>query len=233
MGKLLYEGKAKKMFATDDPHVLRQVYKDSATAFNAQKKGQFTGKGALNCAISSTLFGVVTQAGVPTHFIKQTTRVEQLVRRVEIIKLEVIVRFKVAGSLQKRTGLKEGSEAKPPVLEFCYKDDSLGDPIVNDDHIRLLKVAKPTELVKIRTYALKAATALRAHFKKQKIDLIDIKFEFGRDSKTGKIILADEISPDTMRVWSSTGEKLDKDRFRFDLGDLLEGYRKVASALGV
>lgn len=221
------------MFATDDKHVLRQVYKDSATAFNAQKKSQFAGKGELNCAISSNLFGVVAKAGVPTHFIKQTTRVEQLVKRVEIIKLEVIVRFKVAGSLQKRTGLKEGVEAKPPVVEFCYKDDDLGDPILNDDHIRLLKLAKPAEVAKIREMAIKAGTALRTHFKKNKIELVDIKFEFGRDSKTGKIILADEISPDTMRVWSASGEKLDKDRFRFDLGDLLEGYRKVASALGV
>lgn len=233
MSKLLYEGKAKKLFATKDKYVLRQVFKDDATAFNALKKSQFSGKGQLNCAISTALFAVVEKAGVKTHLIEQTGPIEMLVRKVEIVKLEVIVRFKVAGSLQKRTGLPEGYEAKPPVVEFCYKDDALGDPIFNDDHIRLLKVAKPAEVEKIRGMAIAAAVALRKHFKKNKIELVDIKFEFGRDAKTGKILLADEISPDTMRVWSASGEKLDKDRFRFDLGDLVEGYRKVANALGV
>ena len=156
-----------------------------------------------------------------------------LVRRVEIVPLEVVVRFVVAGSLAKRTGLPEGRPIDPPVVEFYYKDDDLGDPLFNRDHVRLMGLADDELLDRLRGLGLVAGEALRQHFAEHDLRLVDIKFEFGRDVATGELLLADEISPDTMRVWSASGEKLDKDRFRFDLGDLLEGYRRVAEALGV
>lgn len=229
----IYEGKAKQLFRTDQPHVLRQVFKDDATAFNAEKKGSFAGKGALNTALSTALFKVVSEAGVPTHLVAQTGPVEMLVREVEIVQIEVVARFLVAGSLAKRTGLAEGTVIDPPIVEFYYKDDDLGDPMITADHIRMLGLADEATQDRLRELALKSATAIRGHFRNHGLELVDIKFEFGIDSETGELLLADEISPDTMRVWSRDGEKLDKDRFRFDLGDLLEGYRKVAEALGV
>lgn len=229
----IYEGKAKKLFTTDDPHVLRQVFKDDATAFNAEKKGQFAGKGALNCALSTALFRVAAAQGVATHLVEQTGPTEMLVRRVKIVPIEVVARWIVAGSLQKRTGLAEGTPIDPPICEFYYKDDALGDPMITADHIRMLGLADESTQAELRKMALQTGEIIRRHFADHGLALVDIKFEFGIDSETGKLLLADEISPDTMRVWSKTGEKLDKDRFRFDLGDLLEGYRKVAAALGV
>lgn len=229
----IYEGKAKKLFATDNPHVLRQVFKDDATAFNAEKKGQFAGKGALNCALSTALFRVAAAQGVKTHLVEQTGPTEMLVRRVKIVQIEVVARWIVAGSLQKRTGLPEGTPIDPPICEFYYKDDDLGDPMITADHIRMLDLADEKTQAELRRMALQTGEIIRKHFREHGLALVDIKFEFGIDSETGELLLADEISPDTMRVWSQSGEKLDKDRFRFDLGDLLEGYRKVAAALGV
>lgn len=229
----IYEGKAKKLFATDNPYVLRQVFKDDATAFNAEKKDQFAGKGALNCALSTALFRVAAGRGVKTHFVEQIGPTEMLVRRVQIVPIEVVARWIVAGSLQKRTGLPEGTPIDPPICEFYYKNDDLGDPMITADHIRLLGLANERTQAELRRMAVQTGEIIRQHFREHGLALVDIKLEFGIDSETGELLLADEISPDTMRVWSQSGEKLDKDRFRFDLGDLLEGYRKVAAALGV
>ncbi len=225
--ELLYEGKAKKVYTTEDPDVLIVSYKDDATAFNGLKKGTIEGKSAINNQMSNALMKMIEAEGIPTHFIQELNATETAVRRVTIIPLEVIVRNVAAGSLSKRLGLAEGTELSMPVLEYCYKDDALGDPMVNDSHILALGLATRAELDQIGTAALRVNEILRKIFKKLSIDLIDFKIEFGRASD-GRILLADEISPDTCRFWdSTTKEKLDKDRFRRDMGGVEKAYQEV------
>lgn len=222
----LYEGKAKKVFATDNPDVVLVSYKDDATAFNGLKKGQIAGKGVVNNRCSNHLFQMLEKNGVKTHYIEEINDTDTLVKRVSIVPLEVIVRNIAAGSLAKRLGLEEGTPMKKTVLEFSYKDDALGDPMVNDYHIYAMEFATKEELDQIKEMALKVNDLLRAYFKDINIDLIDFKLEFGRYHD--EIILADEISPDTCRYWDSiTHEKLDKDRFRRDLGGVEDAYQEI------
>jgi len=228
---LLYEGKAKKVFSTDDPQVYLVSYKDDATAFNGQKKGTITGKGAINNRVTNHLMRMLEKKGIPTHFIEEISPTETLVKRVQIVPLEVIVRNVAAGSLAKRLGLDEGVVLKKTVLEFCYKDDALGDPMVNQYHIAAMGWATDGEMKLISGYALKVNDILREYLKDLKIDLIDFKLEFGRLSD-GTIVLADEISPDTCRFWDTvTHEKLDKDRFRRDLGKVEDAYHEIMKRL--
>ena len=227
----LYEGKAKRVYATDDPELYIVSYKDDATAFNGLKKGTIAGKGVINNRMSNYLMRLLEKEGVPTHFVEELSERETLVKKVTIVPLEVIVRNIAAGSISKRLGVPEGTELKRPVLEFCYKNDDLGDPMVNDDHILALGYATEEELATIRDYAMRVDRFLIAYFKKLNIDLVDFKIEFGRTPE-GKIILADEISPDTCRLWDcDTHEKLDKDRFRRDLGGVEEAYQEVMRRL--
>jgi phosphoribosylaminoimidazole-succinocarboxamide synthase len=222
----LYEGKAKKVFGTDDPDLLIVSYKDDATAFNGQKKGRIADKGAVNNIMSNIIFGVLEDAGVPTHLVKQLSERETLVKKVEIVPLEVIVRNVAAGSFSKRYGVEEGRPLAKAVLEFSYKNDELGDPLINDDHILALSLATGEQLARIREYAFRVNEAMKEFFLGRGLWLIDFKLEFGLCG--GEIILADEISPDTCRLWDSeTGEKMDKDRFRRDLGRVEETYRAV------
>lgn len=224
---MLYEGKAKKLFKTEDPLILLIEYKDSLTAFNALKKSTLPGKGSLNNRISANLLNHVASKGVPTHFIKMIDDTHQLVEKVKIIPLEVVVRNITTGSLCKRLGVKEGLELKKPLLELYLKDDALGDPIVTDDHVFAFQWASPAELDEIKTISLKVNQILKERFFLAGVILVDFKLEFGRTS-AGKVILADEISPDTCRLWDiSSGEKLDKDRFRKDLGNVLESYSEI------
>jgi len=224
---MLYEGKAKMLFETDDPSILLVEYKDSLTAFNALKKSTLSGKGSLNNKISANLLEHVTSEGVPTHFVRMVDDTHQLVERVDIIPLEVVIRNITTGSLCKRLGVKEGLELKKPLLELYLKDDALGDPIVTDDHVFAFEWASPAELNEIKMISLKVNQILKKRFLLAGIILVDFKLEFGRTS-AGKVILADEISPDTCRLWDiSSGEKLDKDRFRKDLGNILESYNEV------
>lgn len=226
----VYEGKAKRMRPLSEREV-ECVFKDDATAFNGQKHEIFPGKGALNSRISEMLFTYLESRGIPTQHVKRVDERTLIVKRATMFPLEIVVRFKIAGSLQKRTGLPDGTACEPPVVELYYKRDDLGDPIVNDDHIRLLKLATPHELTELRAMALTIAGELRGLFAKARIDLFDMKFEFGR-TPDGKIILADEISPDTCRFRDMDGGgMLDKDRFRQGKGDLLEGYRDVHARL--
>jgi phosphoribosylaminoimidazole-succinocarboxamide synthase len=228
---LLYEGKAKKVFATDDPQVLLVRYKDDATAFNGQKKGIIAGKGAINNRVTNHLMRMLEKKGIPTHFLEELSDTETLVKKVTIVPLEVIVRNVAAGSLSKRLGLPEGVALKKTVLEFCYKDDALGDPMVNQYHIAAMGWATEDEMKLISSYALKVNDALRGYLKDLNIDLIDFKLEFGR-LKDGTIVLADEISPDTCRFWDTvTHEKLDKDRFRRDLGKVEDAYHEILKRL--
>ena len=227
----LYEGKAKKVYATTDEKYYIVSYKDDATAFNGLKKGTIAGKGVINNRMSNYLMRLLEKEGVPTHFVEELSERETLVKKVTIVPLEVIVRNIAAGSISKRLGVPEGTELKRPVLEFCYKNDDLGDPMVNDDHILALGYATEEELATIRDYAMRVDRFLIAYFKKLNIDLVDFKIEFGRTPE-GKIILADEISPDTCRLWDcDTHEKLDKDRFRRDLGGVEEAYQEVMRRL--
>ncbi|MFP4698391.1 MAG: phosphoribosylaminoimidazolesuccinocarboxamide synthase [Eubacteriales bacterium] len=224
---LLYEGKAKKVFTTPDENVLMVSYKDDATAFNGLKKGAIKDKGKVNNEVSNKIMEYLESNDIPTHLVKQLNERETLVKCVEIIPIEVIMRNKAAGSLSKRLGLEEGTPMKKPVLEFCYKNDDLGDPFINDDHIFNLELANNKELEIIKTLSRKINNLMVDYFKNINIDLIDFKIEFGR-TKTGKIILADEISPDTCRYWDiTTGEKMDKDRFRRDLGNVEGAYAEV------
>jgi phosphoribosylaminoimidazole-succinocarboxamide synthase len=224
------EGKPKKVYATDNPDVVLVEYKDDATAFNGIKKGQIIGKGIVNNKMSNYLMKLLEKAGVPTHYIEQISDRETYVKRVKIVPLEVIVRNVAAGSLSKRLGLAEGTPMKQTVLEFCYKDDALGDPIVNDYHIAAIDLATPEELNKIKDLAFKINDFLSSLLKDIGIQLIDFKLEFGRYK--GDIILADEISPDTCRFWDiKTQKKLDKDRFRRDLGDVEEAYQEISKRL--
>lgn len=228
----LYEGKAKKVFATENPDYCIVSYKDDATAFNGLKKGTIIGKGVVNNKMSNYLCKMLEKKGIPTHFVEELNDRDTVVKKVEIVPLEVIVRNKAAGSLSKRLGLPEGTPMKTTVLEFCYKDDDLGDPIVNEYHILAAELATKEEVDKISSMALKINEILRDFFKSVNIDLIDFKLEFGRYK--GDIILADEISPDTCRFWDvNTQEKLDKDRFRRDMGGVGEAYAEVMKRIGL
>ncbi|MGN0170616.1 MAG: phosphoribosylaminoimidazolesuccinocarboxamide synthase [Lachnospiraceae bacterium] len=228
----LYEGKAKKVFLTDDPDILIVDYKDDATAFNGEKKGTIVGKGAINNRMTNYIFQQIEKAGVPTHFIKELSDRETEVKRVSIVPLEVIVRNVAAGSFSKRLGVEEGTPFSAPTLEFSYKNDALGDPLINDYFAVALDLATREEIEKITEYAFKVNEILKAFFKDAGIDLIDFKIEFGRYH--GQIILADEISPDTCRLWDSkTKEKLDKDRFRRDLGKVEDAYQEVFKRIGL
>ena len=227
----LYEGKAKKVFATEDPQLLIVQYKDDATAFNGLKKGTIVGKGIINNQMSNRLMQMIEQKGVPTHFVKELSERETLVKKVSIVPLEVIVRNIAAGSFSKRYGVEEGMVFGEPVIEFSYKNDALGDPLLNTDHALALKVATRAEIDTIKSYALKVNSILKAFWAECGITLVDFKLEFGKTTD-GSIILADEISPDTCRLWdSATGEKLDKDRFRRDLGGVEEAYAEIMKRL--
>lgn len=228
----LYEGKAKKVFETDDPDILIVDYKDDATAFNGLKKGTISGKGVINNKMSNFMCRMMEAEGIPTHYIEELSDRETAVRRVKIVPLEVIVRNKAAGSMAKRLGLEEGLELLCPVLEFSYKDDALGDPMINDSHAIACGFATAEDIDTIRTMALKINDIMVRYFATKNVELIDFKLEFGRHK--GKIILADEISPDTCRFWDmTTHEKLDKDRFRRDLGSVEEAYEEMAKRLGL
>lgn len=229
---LLYEGKAKKVYATNEERVLWIEYKDEATAFNGEKKATIVGKGRLNNEITSLLFSLLHEAGVSNHFIRKISDTEQLVRQVTIIPLEVVVRNIVAGSLAKRIGLEEGTALEKPIVEFYYKNDDLGDPLLTEDHIALLQLATHDELLHMKQTALRINDILISLFRSCDLQLIDFKLEFGKD-ETGAVLLADEISPDTCRLWDvHTKEKFDKDVFRRDLGDLTETYTKLLQRLG-
>jgi phosphoribosylaminoimidazole-succinocarboxamide synthase len=231
-GELLYEGKAKKLFQTEDPDVVRVEYKDDATAFNGLKKGFLAGKGELNNRISAFLFRYLAENGVDNHFIRQLSPTEQLVRKVEILPLEVVVRNRAAGSLAKRLGLEEGTVLSRPVVEFYYKRDDLGDPLVNEDHITVLGLSSQEQLAEIRRIALRVNELMTELMGERGEILVDFKLEFGLD-REGRLLLADEISPDTCRFWDArTEEKLDKDRFRRDLGGVVEAYREIWRRLG-
>ncbi len=230
-GALLYEGKAKRLYATPDNNILWVEYLDQATAFNGEKKDEIAGKAVLNNKISSRIFEKLHQVGVDSHFLKQLSENEQLVRRVQIIPLEVVVRNTAAGSLTKRLGIPEGTPLDKPLVEFFYKDDDLGDPLVTDDHIRMMDIASDTEIMALKEKTLTVNTALTALFNDLGINLIDFKLEFGRTDE-GEILLADEVSPDTARLWDlSTGDHLDKDVYRRDLGDLVSVYQVVLNRL--
>jgi len=225
--KMIYEGKAKKIWTiAGDPDTVIQEFKDDATAFNAQKKGSWAHKGEVNCAMSSALFRMLESSGVRTHFIDQLSPVEMHVKRLEIVPLEVIVRNLAAGSFVKRYGVEEGKEFKHPTFEFSYKDDALGDPLINDSHALAMELATEDEIDVIRHNALKVNDILKAFFRERGIILVDFKLEFGRHK--GEILLGDEISPDTCRFWDAvTRKKLDKDRFRQDLGGVEEAYAEM------
>lgn len=228
----LYEGKAKRLYTTQEQDVLRIVYKDEATAFNGEKKEVFAGKGELNNRLTSHFFEILEQAGIPTHFIERVSEREQLVRRVTIIPLEVVVRNVVAGSLSKRLGIEEGTVLETPIVEFYYKDDTLGDPLVTSSHINLLKIATSEELKQLSAEALRVNEVLQPYFRQNGITLIDFKLEYGKMAD-GTILLADEISPDTCRLWDqATGEHLDKDVFRRNIGSLTETYQTLFNRLG-
>lgn len=232
MTELLYEGKAKKIYSTEDENIVLVEYKDSATAFNGEKKATIEGKGRLNNEITSLLFEKLQEQGIESHFIKKVSSTEQLVKKVSIIPLEVVVRNVAAGSFAKRLGIEEGSPLSKAIVEFYYKDDSLGDPIVTVDHILELKAAAVEELEILKEKALKINDVLTGFFAELGIRLIDFKLEFGKDY-TGKIMLADEISPDTCRLWDAkTNQKLDKDVFRRDLGNLTDAYENILARLG-
>ncbi len=227
----LYEGKAKKVFATDDENVVIVSYKDDATAFNGLKKGSISGKGAINNRMSNMLMRLLEKNGVPTHLIEELSERDTAVKRVKIVPLEVIVRNGSAGSVSKRYGVEEGIEFKKPTVEFSYKNDALGDPLLNDDHAIALGLATEEDIALIRGMALKVDEVLKAYFLSIGIKLIDFKLEFGRTAE-GQIVLADEISPDTCRLWDAkTNEKLDKDRFRRDLGGVEDAYKEVMRRL--
>ncbi|HIR46542.1 MAG TPA: phosphoribosylaminoimidazolesuccinocarboxamide synthase [Candidatus Caccousia avicola] len=229
--ELLYEGKAKKVFKTDRPDVYLVQYKDDATAGNGAKRGTIRGKGAVNNQVTNHLMKFLEGKGIPTHLVEELSETETLVKKVQIVPLEVIVRNVAAGSLAKRLGMEEGTKLNCTVLEYCYKDDALGDPLVNDYHIAALGAATPEELRQIADYSMKINQELGEYLKTAGIELIDFKLEFGRDVN-GNIILADEISPDTCRFWDvKTHAHLDKDLFRRDLGGEEEAYREVMHRL--
>lgn len=228
---MLYEGKAKRVYETDIKGVYIVSYKDDATAFNGKKRGSILGKGAINNQITNHLMQLLAKEGIPTHFVQQLSETETAVKAVRIIPLEVIVRSIAAGSLSQRLGLEEGTRLASTVLEFCYKRDDLGDPLVNSSHIKALGLATEAELELIKRYSLAVNDILSDYLAKVGIALIDFKLEFGV-TEDGMLVLADEISPDTCRFWDvKTGRKLDKDRFRRDLGDVEEAYHEVMQRL--
>ena len=227
-GNKIYEGKAKILYETDSPDYLIQYFKDDATAFNAQKKGTIHDKGIMNNKISSRIFGILQTQGIPTHFEKSLSDREMLVKKVEIIPLEVIVRNIAAGSLSRLLGLEEGRKLVQPTFEFCYKEDKLNDPMINESHVLALELATKEDIESIKQYTLKINDILKEFFGRLNIDLVDFKLEFGKFK--GEVILADEISPDTCRLWEKgTGRRLDKDRFRKDLGNIEEAYQEILS----
>lgn len=227
--ELLYEGKAKRLWSTDDPNLLRMEFKNDATAFNGEKKAQFEEKGRLNNAISTLIYGMLEKQGVPTHFVREIDETNVEVRKLDILMVEVIVRNFSAGSFCKRTGVEEGRKFSKPIIEFSIKSDELGDPLVNDDYIIELGLATAENLAFFRQSALKVNDLLIAFFAECGLQLVDFKLEYGRLSEDpSTIVLADEISPDGCRLWDlKTGEKMDKDRFRRDLGNVMEAYQEV------
>ncbi len=229
-GELLYEGKAKKLYATQDPEVLLVEYIDQATALNGLRKEQIVGKGALNNQISSFMFEKLKAEGIATDFIKQISKTEQLNKKVTIIPLEVVLRNVVAGSFAKRFGLEEGAVLAEPIIEFYYKSDALDDPFINDAHVKYLDIATDEEIAYIKAETLKINALVKEIWAGIGLTLVDFKIEFGRD-KDGKIILADEISPDCTRIWDANGNHMDKDVFRRNLGDLVEVYSEVLAKL--
>ena len=231
-GALLYQGKAKRVYATNDENIVWLEYTDQATAFNGEKKEDIQGKGILNNEITSLLFMKLQEVGVSSHFVKKVSDREQLAKKVNIIPLEVVVRNVAAGSLSKRLGIEEGVQLRKPIIEFYYKDDALGDPLLTEAHIDLLQIASKEELALLSEKALKVNEVLTGFFTDINIRLIDFKLEFGKTAE-GEILLADEISPDTCRLWdSSTGERLDTDVFRRDLGNITDAYEQILIRLG-
>jgi len=232
----LYEGKAKRLWATENPDTLRMEFKNDATAFNGEKKASFENKGHLNNEISTLIYGFLEKAGVPTHFVRKLDATNVEVKKVTILMVEVIVRNLSAGSYCKRTGEPEGRTFSQPIIEFSYKSDELGDPLINDDYIREMGLATPEDLAHLRKSALTINSILSEFFAKCGLKLVDFKIEFGRvwENDFARVILADEISPDSCRLWdTATGEKMDKDRFRRDLGNVIESYTEVAKRLGI
>jgi phosphoribosylaminoimidazole-succinocarboxamide synthase len=230
--ELLYEGKAKKLFATDDPGLLIQYFKDDATAFNAKKRGTIVEKGVLNNAISEVFFKLLEGTGVPTHFVRRLDDRHMLVRRLQIVPVEMVVRNVVAGSLAKRLGLDEGKVLPRPIVEFYYKSDPLDDPMINEWHVLVFEMATKPELDRMVELTERVNAVLKPFLAERGIVLVDMKLEFGR-TRDGEIILGDEICPDTCRYWdSSSGEKMDKDRFRRDLGGVEEAYHEIARRVG-
>ena len=223
---LIYEGKAKRIYSTEDEDLVIQEFKDDATAFDGKKRGAIRGKGIINNRMSSHLFEILEEGGIATHFVETISEREMLVKRLKIFPIEVVVRNIVAGSLLKRTGLPEGTVLKEPVIEEYYKNDALGDPFINSDHVRAMGLATPEEERRILDLAVRVNSILQGAMSDAGIDLVDFKLEFG--TQRDLILLGDEISPDTCRLWDKeTGRKLDKDRFRFDLGEVEEGYQEV------
>ena len=230
-GEQLYEGKAKKVFATDDPELLLVSYKDDATAFNGLKKGTIAGKGVINNKMSNALMQYLEKKGIPTHYVEEINDRDTIVKKVQIVPLEVIIRNIAAGSFSKHYGVEEGTLLKAPTIEFSYKNDELGDPLINEYHALALGLATQEEIDTIKKYAFQVNDELKAFWKSCGVTLVDFKLEFGRLSD-GTIVLADEISPDTCRLWDSeTGMKLDKDRFRRDMGGVEDAYQEIMRRL--
>lgn len=228
----LYEGKAKRVYATTDEDIVLVSYKDDATAFNGLKKGTILGKGVVNNVCSNHMFRLLEEKGIPTHYVEEINERETYVKKVEIVPLEVIIRNRAAGSFSKRYGVAEGTALSTTVIEFSYKNDDLGDPLINDYHALALNLATKEEIEKIKNLAFKVNDFMKSYFSEIGVELIDFKLEFGRFK--GDIILADEISPDTCRFWDAkTGEKLDKDRFRRDMDDVDKGYREMMKRMGL
>lgn len=224
--EMLYEGKAKRVYKTNNKDRYVVQYKDDATAFNGEKKGSIVGKGVINNKLSAIIFKDLEARGIETHFIEKLSDSEMLVKAVEILPIEVIMRNICAGSISKRYGIEEGTKLEKPLLELCYKNDDLGDPFITEDHVEILSLATPEEVKVVKDYAYKINEALIEFFKANNLTLVDFKIEFGRFD--GRVILADEISPDTCRLWdTATGKKMDKDRFRRDLGLVEEVYQEV------
>lgn len=231
--ELRYEGKAKRVWRTDQPHRCIIEFTDAATAFNGERRGTITDKGAINCATTALLFPLLEQAGIPTHLVEQLSPTELLARDVEIVPLEVVVRNIAAGSFTRRLGVAQGTPLKHPIVEFSYKRDDLGDPLLTKADIDVLDLASPQLVADIEARALRINELLRAHFDERGITLVDFKLEFGHALDTGELLLADEISPDTCRFWdTATGEKLDKDLFRHDEGDAAAAYVQLLQRLG-
>ena len=229
--EMLYEGKAKKVYTTEDPELYIVDYKDDATAFNGLKKGTISGKGVINNRVTNHLMKMLESKGIPTHFVEELSDRETVVKKVKIVPLEVIVRNIAAGSMSKRLGIEEGTVLPTTVLEYSYKNDDLGDPLINDYHALAMQLCTREELDQIASYAFKINEILKAFFKEINVDLVDFKLEFGKLSD-GTIVLADEISPDTCRFWdATTHEKLDKDRFRRDMDNVYEGYHEIMKRL--